>query len=334
MKNKYLATILCTSYNHELYIESAIEGFLRQKTNFNYEIIIHDDASIDNTQNIIRKYENIENITLIFQEENQFSKGVKIYDDILIPRAKGKYIAICEGDDFWINSNKLQMQVDYMEGHSDCTFCFTNAKIMDVNTNKEKIFLPYDKFSEPFFYDENYIYDVGKLSLLGFIPTASFLFRKENFYKMPKSYYEDYPAEDRKWELFFSALGYAYYINEITCVYRKNVPNSLMSTWKKYEPLQKVENSEGYLKLHDNINSFTLNKFRKDIEKSNYLIIRSIIFESENFKILKNKRYEMVFNRLPFLDKIRFLIKAILPTRLNYLLSQSVKKGKIRNEKK
>ena len=98
-----LVSISCITYNHEKYIRDALEGFLMQKTDFKYEILIHDDASTDNTAKIIREYEEKypDLIKPIYQKENQWSKGnYRISSTFNIPRAKGKYIAFCEGDDF------------------------------------------------------------------------------------------------------------------------------------------------------------------------------------------------------------------------------------------
>ena len=114
-------SISCLAYNHEKHIKKCLDGFLMQKTNFNIEVIIHDDASTDGTQDIIKEYENKypEIIFPIYQSENQWSKGKKPTWEFNAPRWKGKYIAICEGDDYWTDPLKLQKQVDFMEVNSD-----------------------------------------------------------------------------------------------------------------------------------------------------------------------------------------------------------------------
>ena len=115
--NEILVSICCITYNHEKYIRDAIEGFLMQKTDFPFEVLIHDDASTDGTADIIREYETKypDIIKPIYQTENQYSKGIKISATYNYPRAKGKYIALCEGDDYWIDPYKLQKQVDFLE---------------------------------------------------------------------------------------------------------------------------------------------------------------------------------------------------------------------------
>lgn len=127
--NEIVVSINTLAYNHEKYIAQCIEGILMQKTNFAFELLIHDDASTDNTAGIIREYEkkypNI--IKPIYQSENQYSKKIKISITHQYPRAKGKYIALCEGDDYWIDENKLQMQVDFLEENPEYGMCFHGA---------------------------------------------------------------------------------------------------------------------------------------------------------------------------------------------------------------
>lgn len=145
-----LVTIACPTYNHEKFIKQTIESFLMQKTTFRYEILIHDDASTDNTPNIIKEYATLypELIKPVFQTVNQHSKGVK-NAQIIFPLVKTRYIAICEGDDYWIDPYKLQKQVDFLENNKNCTAVFNryyileNDKITPFNNKhlkKNKIF--------------------------------------------------------------------------------------------------------------------------------------------------------------------------------------------------
>lgn len=96
-------SIICLTYNQEKYIRDTLDGFLIQQTNFNYEILVHDDVSTDGTVEILKEYQQKypDKIRLILEEENQYSKGVDITKDICFPLVRGKYIAFCEGDDYW-----------------------------------------------------------------------------------------------------------------------------------------------------------------------------------------------------------------------------------------
>lgn len=131
-----LVSICCITYNHEVFIRDAIEGFLIQNTSFPFEIIIHDDASTDNTANIIEEYANKypDLFVTILQSENQWSKGGgSIYARFVYPRARGKYIALCEGDDYWTDPLKLQKQVEFLEENTDCSLCFHASKSIRNN---------------------------------------------------------------------------------------------------------------------------------------------------------------------------------------------------------
>lgn len=133
-----LVSIICTTYNHEPFIRQCLDGFIMQKTDFSFEVLIHDDASTDNTANIIREYETEypDIIKPIYQTKNQYSKGVKIGISYLYPRARGKYIAECEGDDYWTDSFKLQKQVDFLEANPEIVLCTHHFSRYYQSSNK------------------------------------------------------------------------------------------------------------------------------------------------------------------------------------------------------
>lgn len=120
MEHDVLLNIVCLAYNQKDYIKDCLDGFVMQKTDFRFNAIVHDDASTDGTADIIREYaEKYPDIIIpVYEEVNQFKTG-HIYDKVF-PLINGKYIAQCEGDDYWIDPLKLQKQVDYLELHPDC----------------------------------------------------------------------------------------------------------------------------------------------------------------------------------------------------------------------
>ncbi len=131
-----MVSIRCFTYNHEPYIRQCLEGFVMQKTNFRFEAIVHDDASTDGTADIIReyaeKYPDI--IKPIYETENQYSKRDGSLARIMDAHMHGKYIAICEGDDYWIDPLKLQIQVDFLEANPEYTLIHTGIKIIKEGT--------------------------------------------------------------------------------------------------------------------------------------------------------------------------------------------------------
>ena len=222
-----IVSIVCNTYNHELYIREALEGFLKQKTEFSYEILIYDDASTDKTVEIIREYEikypNI--IKPVYQTVNQYSQGLKPGKQNR-DRAKGKYVAICEGDDYWIDENKLNEQIEYMEKHPKCTFCFTNGITRFGNEFKKKI-IPWNKSA--IVPKGKKDYNVGEVNLMDYIPTASFVYR--NGYTIPELNDNAFTG-DLYIESIMTNYGYAHFIDKNMVVYRRNVQNSVTSKWK------------------------------------------------------------------------------------------------------
>ena len=143
---KPLVAIMTLIYNHEAYIRDALEGFVMQQTNFPFMAIVHDDASTDGSANIIReyaeKYPDI--IKPIYETENQYSKHDGTLGNIMRNTALAsgaKYIALCEGDDYWTDPMKLQKQVDFLESHPEYSMCFGNAiEHWENSTNNDKQF--------------------------------------------------------------------------------------------------------------------------------------------------------------------------------------------------
>ena len=140
--NTPLVSICCITYNHAQFIRKCLDGFLMQQTDFPIEILIHDDCSTDGTTEIIREYEAKypELIFPLYEEENQYQHGKAAEIDFYnYRRARGKYIAYCEGDDYWTDSLKLQKQVDFMEANPEYSVCFHYFYAFDNNTNKISI---------------------------------------------------------------------------------------------------------------------------------------------------------------------------------------------------
>lgn len=210
---KPLVSICCAAYNQVEYIRATLEGFVMQKTDFPFEIVIHDDASTDGTTDIIREYEKKypELMKPEYEVNNQFGTG-KVYN---IPRAKGKYIAICEGDDYWTDPLKLQMQVDYMERHSDCSLCCHHVNIYNQLTKELDCTNIKDGDSYGFKFGNE-----ERLHLGWFFHMASVMFRRDC---LDVEYLSQFKYR-RDIHLFYSLLtkGYGYYFKRTMGVYRIN----------------------------------------------------------------------------------------------------------------
>ena len=197
-----LVSICCITYNHEAYIRDALDGFLMQRTEFPFEILIHDDASSDRTQEIIREYADRypDVIKPILQTENQYSKGISNPSGAFnFPRVRGRYVAMCEGDDYWTDPDKLQRQVDYMERHPDCSLCFHSARIRTVDGSRsDRRMRPYRK-SRTVTPEEMIDRSRG-------YAMASMVFRSDMIRQLPE-YYVNCPVGDTPLQLMAAARG-------------------------------------------------------------------------------------------------------------------------------
>lgn len=210
-----LVSIRCCAYNHEPYIRKCLEGFVMQKTDFRFQAVVHDDASTDGTAAVIRefadRYPDI--IKPIYSIENQYSKRDGSLPRILNEHMCGKYIAICEGDDYWTDPYKLQKQVDALEANPQYSMCSTACMRMMQETGEEYVF----------FAPQSKVYSWKDLIRKNKVVTATTLLRKEYFDEynmhvrptMPKFPMGDYPM----W-LFMASKGPIIQLEDNTATYR------------------------------------------------------------------------------------------------------------------
>lgn len=209
-----LVSICCATYNHKLYIAKAIEGFLFQITKFNFEIVIHDDASTDGTSNIIKEYAaKHKNIVAIMQPTNLMSKGINPTADHIFSKAKGKYIALCDGDDYWTDPYKLQKQVDLLEANPEYVACFHDVKILETNGDIVNDYIT----TVP----NNYETILNLAEYGNYIHTPSILFR--NILNVFPKEFHDSPVGDYFLYMLLAEHGKYFYFNEPMAVYRNGV---------------------------------------------------------------------------------------------------------------
>lgn len=218
-----LVSVICTAYNHEKFIKDAIEGVVNQKTNFNYELIVHDDASTDGTASVIREYEEKypQLIKAIYQKENQYKKR-RIYESILFPIVRGKYIAFCEGDDYWISRDKLQKQIDFMESHEEYSMCMHNAIQLNFENGEEKTLNTFPK-TGTYSQEEQIRTGMGT----NFPAFASYVIRTKFLQGIPDFFYESRTV-DYTIRQYYANCGKVYYFEEVMSVYRVKTPSSYM----------------------------------------------------------------------------------------------------------
>lgn len=311
--NQICTSILCTTFNHAKYIAQTLDGILNQNTTFKYEVIIHDDASTDSTPEIIKEYsQNYPDIIIpIIQKENLYSKGIRIISEILLPKARGKYIAFCEGDDYWIDSSKLQKQVIYLESHPSCTFSFTNG-IVDSNgiKSKHKVVIPWTKYSSYKFKPDKSIYYLSDLTeILGYIPTASFVMRRDILLGIPKLSASSFSG-DQYWALYCTSMGYAYFINEMMCAYRTNVSNSATDSWRKIVKKNGLPHpiSAKFLSLYDEFDEITDFKYKKDLEILRVIHSINYAFEIHDYNYFQKDIVKEYIRNSGFKMRIRLIL--------------------------
>jgi glycosyltransferase involved in cell wall biosynthesis len=181
---KPLVSVCCITYNHQDYIEECINGFLKQESDFDVEFLIHDDASTDNTQSIIKSLVGEESrFKLILREKNIKSTGKAIFP-ILFEEAQGKYIAMCEGDDYWTDPLKLQKQVDFLEANKEYSLCYhrVNLEINGIVDTDENDITEKRYKNIP---DKTKIGIDDLLKQGNFIHTPSVMFKKTDLKEIP-----------------------------------------------------------------------------------------------------------------------------------------------------
>lgn len=295
MQKDIKVSVICLAYNHEKYIRDALESFIMQKTSFCYEVLVHDDASTDDTAKIIKEYEEKypEIIKGIYQTENQHSKKIRISDTFLIPRAQGKYAAFCEGDDFWISPDKLQMQYDYMEAHPECSLCISNAKMIEASSGKEKNSILHPVKEGRIVSTEEVIAGGG-----GYCATNSIFTR--TVYLLNKPSYFSILSIDLVLQMYLASMGTTYCFSDELSAYRCNVTDSWTVRMKKDNP--------GRLKLYKTIiavrNEFdkaTNGKYRQTIQDANSFEYFNLYRESKQFDKIYGEESIAFYNSLsPF----------------------------------
>lgn len=212
MMNEVLVSACIITYNQENFIRSCIEGVVNQQVNFTFEIVIGEDGSTDETLSICKEYaiKYPQLIRLIAGAEN---KGMMKNWLSTITSCRGKFIAICEGDDYWTDALKLQKQVDYISKYENCNLVFTDAKVW--NENKREFLPNWANINRE-------KYEFKDLIEKNVITTCTALFRNPNRNAEISNYLLNFKIGDYPLYLFLLRSGYAYFLNKDTAVYRQH----------------------------------------------------------------------------------------------------------------
>lgn len=298
-----VVSIYLHTYNQKEYLQQCIESILNQIVSFNVEILLHDDASNDGTTKIIKEYElNYPNLFKVYiQPTNKYKTTPKFFKYLFnfqYNRSSGKFISICEGDDYWISPYKLELQFQYMCNHNEYIGCFHDTVVCDLHSNscflmsKKRKLIKKNIFS---------IEDAFKNKC----HTSSFFIKREYFDSMPEYFDNKFSlAWDFARKIFWSLNGTIGYINlPLTCYRLFSSTNSYSSNNIKRN-IKKLRNNE--ISFLEELYNDTNNNEDKEkiIQRMNYLKLNILIEQKQYIKIKQNKDLIKLVRKLPILQKI------------------------------
>lgn len=283
-------SVVLHAFNQEGYIKDALDGILKQKTKFPFEVIVHDDASTDSTTDIIKNYHSKypDIIIPIIQTQNQYSLGIKP-STITTPHARGEYIAFCEGDDYWCCSEKLESQIDFMEKNPDVTLCATSC-FLDFSSTQGG--LVKKNIKEGVWSSSELAKEGG-----GALPTASLVFKREVFDDLG-AWFHAAPLGDYYLQVLASMTGKVHVLPTYTCVYRVNALGSWSSrSFTRKALFERTEKTESLLNYPDFIEAYSRPVARLMVGRTFYTafasslksknILDSLFFLKKSFQYCK-----------------------------------------------
>ncbi len=257
MKTEIMVSVLTTAYNHAEFLEQTLDSLLQQVTDFRFEIIVHDDASTDGTADIIQRYAQRypEQIVPILQSENQYSKGNDVYD-FMAPFIRGRYVAQCEGDDYWCDPNKLQRQVDFLERHEEYIACVHNTRREEYGKRRSEVLFPTDgdrdlSFSQ-LIQGGNACYHSSSLVM-------------RSTFRLPEPFREITGFGDYCVNVALGLSGKIHYFDTVMSVYRFRTPGS----WSQRQAVSvqdRIDKDCNILRLMEILEEYSGHRYTEDIQ--------------------------------------------------------------------
>lgn len=307
-------SILCLAFNHERYIQKCIEGIISQKCNFNFELLINDDASTDSTRNIIseyaQKYPNI--IRPFFQDENLYSQGKSIRELVFAPEIRGEYVAICEGDDYWCVSNKLALQVDFLDSHRDYSAAVHSGKfIREDGHDTGRLFRPYPS-------DQDVRIEDAILRWL--VPTASFVYRAD-ILKNGNPIKGNAPCGDVPLLLLLLLNGKVRYFDQVMSAYRQNSVSSLSARLQIGGVDAQIDRISRLISFYQRFDEYSNYRYSLTVqEKCNSLLLDRYLYSGEKC-LLQNESVLNMYRKLPIHTKIIAALTRFYPPCASFFTS-------------
>ncbi len=305
-------SIYCAVYNHALYLRQCLNGFVMQKTNFKYEAIIHDDASTDDSVAIIKeyalKYPDI--IKPIFQTENQYSKGILIVNEYILPKCSGDIIAICEGDDFWTDENKLQKQYDFMCDNPNCSIVTHAVTKVNKRNNKKSYCGP--AMQSRYFTADEIIIGGGV-----FVPTCSIMMKKEVRQSLPDCF-KCKGIADYQIQIYAAIVGDFYYMSDCMGVYNAYSSQDAWST-KNSTTQRSLEYKRNIIDMLGRVNQFYNYKYNDAIKKAINIFRFDIELLLGNYSLLK-KEFKEIYKAQSIKRKVGINIGLLSPNLIKMII--------------
>ena len=289
-----MVTVYCAAYNHEKYIRQCLDGFVMQKTNFKFEVIIHEDASTDGTADIIREYEEKypDIIKPIYEEENQYGKGLYYIEEFCLKNAKGKYIAICEGDDFWKDENKLQKQFEALESNPSCKMCVCKVRaVQEDGQNMEQVY-PGAELRTGLYHTGEILKVICKEYAF---QTGSYFLEKElleQYFAEKPSFLKVSPVGDWPMLLYFSQFDIFFIEDEMSC-YRRNAIGSFCTAMQESSREKVLNYHRAMISMMEEFDKYThyeYNEYCKTFYSRMHKYCYNTLLQDKNYKEIFSKK--------------------------------------------
>lgn len=312
-----MVSVFCLTYNQEKYIRDTLDSFLMQLVDFNVEIVIHDDASTDSTPQILEEYaKKYPNVVKVFTEKQNIYSVVG--DTIEIERlhiknTRGKYIASCEGDDFWTDPLKLYLQVQALESNGSCNFCVHNVEVLDLRDSSKNYVLPSIKLNKALLDSEQFIDLVNQDYPF---QTSCYFMRKkvyEEFLDSYPTYAQMMPTSDEAVMYYMGYKGDVYYINRTMSCWRKFTANSwnetnLVKSTSEERNARRKKFAESIMEFY----KFSDERFSSCIERRNRLLITTYLSENNLKALFKEKSIKKTLRKQGIIRYYKLKIKSFL----------------------
>ncbi len=312
-------SVLCAAFNQNQYIRKMLDGLVMQKTSFPVEFLVHDDASTDGTAEIIQEYAEKypDRIIPFLEEENQYSKGNNFMMSILLPSARGKYLAFCEGDDYWTDPDKLQLQYEAMEAHPECSMCV--HRVQGINEENTRNLRTYpegsgsigvqdsDEFIHRMIGNREWVYHTTSYFIRTDIIRQAI---QEQTAFFMKSMYLDHGLQ-----LLGVYTGKLYYIDRLMSVYRMQAVGGVTNTnvdrhedvaRRRARSLRGIESLTAFDEASDH-------RYHPDVQKFlNYMQLQLAECDG-NYRYLRSREMRSLYRTLPKRVKVRTFISTYIP---------------------